>query len=121
MVALGLKMAGVFANDQALVDKVEGSCRRRRRAGVAAAAREGLSQAARQQRGRHAEHRWPVRRRHHRVAVPAASSSGDVPWAHLDIAGTMEVDGDDGWQSRGATGFGTRLLIDLATTSRRLT
>ena len=40
--------------------------------------------------------------------------TGDVPWAHLDIAGPMSVDGDDGWLSRGATGFGTRLLTDLA-------
>ena len=40
--------------------------------------------------------------------------AGDVPWAHLDIAGPMMVDGDDGIYSKGATGFGTRLLIDLA-------
>ena len=39
---------------------------------------------------------------------------GDVPWAHLDIAGPMAVDADEGWMSKGATGFGTRLLIDLA-------
>jgi leucyl aminopeptidase len=39
---------------------------------------------------------------------------GTVPWAHLDIAGPMNVDADDGWLSRGATGFGARLLIDLA-------
>ncbi len=40
---------------------------------------------------------------------------GDVPWAHLDIAGPMKVDSDDGIYSKGATGFGTRTLIDLAT------
>jgi leucyl aminopeptidase len=40
---------------------------------------------------------------------------GDVPWAHLDIAGPMMVDGDEGIYAKGATGFGTRLLIDLAT------
>ena len=40
--------------------------------------------------------------------------TGDVPWAHLDIAGPMNVDGDDGWLSRGATGYGTRLLVELA-------
>jgi len=40
----------------------------------------------------------------------------DVPWAHLDIAGPMNVDSDSGWKSKGATGFGTRLLIDLAMT-----
>ena len=40
---------------------------------------------------------------------------GDVPWAHLDIAPTMKADADESWRSKGATGFGTRLLIDLAT------
>ncbi len=40
--------------------------------------------------------------------------TGDVPWAHLDIAGPMMVDSDDGIYAKGATGFGTRLLIDLA-------
>jgi len=38
-----------------------------------------------------------------------------VPWAHLDIAGTMNSDTDDGWLSRGATAFGTRTLIELVT------
>ncbi|SDD37920.1 leucyl aminopeptidase [Sanguibacter gelidistatuariae] len=37
-----------------------------------------------------------------------------IPWAHIDIAGTMQSDTDDSWRSRGATGFGARLLIDLA-------
>jgi leucyl aminopeptidase len=41
--------------------------------------------------------------------------AGDVPWAHLDIAGPMSADGDNGWRSKGATGFGTRLLIDYVT------
>jgi leucyl aminopeptidase len=40
--------------------------------------------------------------------------TGDVPWAHLDIAGPMKVDADQGIYAKGATGFGTRLLIDLA-------
>ena len=37
---------------------------------------------------------------------------GDVPWAHLDIAGTMNADGDDGWLSRGAT-VGVRTFVEL--------
>ena len=37
-----------------------------------------------------------------------------VPWAHLDIAGTMQSDADDAWRSKGATGFGARLLTELA-------
>jgi len=40
--------------------------------------------------------------------------TGDVPYAHLDIAGPMKVDADQGIYAKGATGFGTRLLIDLA-------
>jgi leucyl aminopeptidase len=40
---------------------------------------------------------------------------GDVPWAHIDIAGPMNADSDTGWKSKGATGFGTRLLIDYVT------
>jgi leucyl aminopeptidase len=39
---------------------------------------------------------------------------GDLPWAHLDICGTMVADSDESWRSKGATGYGTRLLIDLA-------
>lgn len=38
----------------------------------------------------------------------------DTPWAHIDIAGTMQSDGDDAWRSKGATGFGARLLLDTA-------
>lgn len=44
---------------------------------------------------------------------------GDTPWAHLDIAGPMDADADDGWLSRGATGYGTRLLIELASSFAR--
>ena len=37
-----------------------------------------------------------------------------TPWAHLDIAGPMWADSDGGWLQRGATAYGTRLLINLA-------
>jgi leucyl aminopeptidase len=33
-------------------------------------------------------------------------------WAHLDIAGVMDSDADEGWLTKGATGFGVRLLLD---------
>ena len=39
---------------------------------------------------------------------------GETPWAHLDIAGTMQTDKDDSWRSAGATGFGARILLELA-------
>jgi leucyl aminopeptidase len=34
----------------------------------------------------------------------------DVPWAHIDMAGPARAAKDDGYISRGATGFGARLL-----------
>ncbi|MET0853927.1 MAG: leucyl aminopeptidase [Microterricola sp.] len=37
-----------------------------------------------------------------------------LPWAHLDIAGTMQTDADDAWRSQGATGYGARLLTEFA-------
>ena len=37
-----------------------------------------------------------------------------VPWAHVDIAGTAQADAPRTWRNKGATGFGTPLLIELA-------
>jgi leucyl aminopeptidase len=39
---------------------------------------------------------------------------GDTPWAHLDIASTMQSESDDAWRSKGATGYGARLLARMA-------
>ena len=40
--------------------------------------------------------------------------TGDVPWAHLDIAGTAQSPAEDRWVRRGPTGFGARLLAQVA-------
>jgi leucyl aminopeptidase len=37
--------------------------------------------------------------------------TGGLPWAHLDIAGPARADDDDGILTKGATGFGARLLV----------
>jgi len=37
--------------------------------------------------------------------------TGGRPWAHLDVAGAARAGSDDGEITRGATGFGTRLLL----------
>ncbi|MEY3615479.1 MAG: hypothetical protein RLZZ518_480 [Actinomycetota bacterium] len=42
-----------------------------------------------------------------------------LPWAHIDIAGPMWSEGDAGWLQRGATAYGTRLLVNLAENFRR--
>ena len=114
MVALGPAMAGVLGNDQPWVDQVTAA---------AAGADEPVWQL-------------PLERKKYRklldsdvadvknvggpyggaitAAVFLSEFVGDVPWAHLDIAGPMKVDADESWRSKGATGFGTRLLVDLA-------
>jgi leucyl aminopeptidase len=48
------------------------------------------------------------------AALFLAEFVGDTPWAHVDIAGTMQVDADEAWRSKGATGFGARLLLEVA-------
>jgi len=37
--------------------------------------------------------------------------TGGRPWAHLDIAGAARATADDGENTKGATGFGARLLL----------
>jgi len=36
----------------------------------------------------------------------------DVPWAHLDIAGPARSDDDEGYLSKGGTGFGVRTILE---------
>ncbi|HSF75017.1 MAG TPA: leucyl aminopeptidase, partial [Microcoleus sp.] len=38
----------------------------------------------------------------------------DTPWAHLDIAGTVWSDKENGYNGPGATGFGVRTLVHWA-------
>ena len=39
---------------------------------------------------------------------------GDTPWAHIDIAGTAQAEATTRWLPKGPTGFGARLLVELA-------
>jgi leucyl aminopeptidase len=48
------------------------------------------------------------------AAIFLSQFVGDVPWVHLDIAGPMNAGLDESWRTKGATGFGTRLLLELA-------
>lgn len=38
--------------------------------------------------------------------------SPEIPWAHLDIAGTADSDKEEPYSPKGATGFGIRLLLN---------
>jgi leucyl aminopeptidase len=114
MVALGDKIAGLMANDDAWRDQVQ-----------AAADRAG-------------EPVWPLplpkqyrRLLDSEVADLRNVSSGsyggaltaalflqefvtpEIPWAHVDIAGPARASADDGYLLRGGTGFGVRTLVEL--------
>ena len=111
--ALGAEIAGVFGNAQDLVDQV-----------LAAAADTG-------------EPAWqlPLARRYRKEldsdvadirnmggpnggAIHAALFLEDFvagrPWAHIDIAGPAQNDSAGSWRPRGCTGYGARLLTELA-------
>jgi leucyl aminopeptidase len=40
--------------------------------------------------------------------------TNDLPWVHLDIAGTAWLDDAKPWMAKGATGVAVRTLVDLA-------
>jgi leucyl aminopeptidase len=47
------------------------------------------------------------------AALVLAEFVGDRPWAHLDIASPSWSESDEGWLTRGATGWGARTLLQL--------
>jgi leucyl aminopeptidase len=49
------------------------------------------------------------------AAALLAKFAGDVPWAHLDIAGVADALGRP-YAAKGASGWGVRLLVELAAT-----
>ena len=112
--ALGPKMAAILGNDQALIEQV-----------MVAAERtdERLWQLPldRRYRGQLDSEIADMKNMGDDANAGAITAAlfleefvDGKPWAHLDIAGTMSVGRDDGWRSWGATGFGARLLLDLA-------
>ena len=46
--------------------------------------------------------------------------AGDVPWVHLDVAGTAWLDEPKSWMAKGPTGVMTRTLAGLALSHERL-
>ncbi|GAA4400916.1 hypothetical protein GCM10023153_28850 [Ornithinibacter aureus] len=113
LVALGPATAGLFGNDQGIVDQVKAA---------GTAVDEPVWQL-------------PLEKKYRKqldseiadisnLGGPFAGSTtaalflaefvGEVPWAHIDIAGTMNVDADESWRSKGATGYGARLLAEVA-------
>lgn len=115
--ALGLKVAGVLGNDQALIDRIRAASERTDepvwQLPLVKDYRKLLDSSVADLKNIGGPYGGAIT-----AALFLSEFVGDVPWAHLDIAGPMSSDSDDGWLSKGATGFGTRLLIDLLTTAR---
>jgi leucyl aminopeptidase len=44
---------------------------------------------------------------------------GDIPWAHLDIAGPARSEDDEGYNQKGGTGFGVRTILEAVSGFRR--
>ncbi len=111
--ALGSVYAGMFANDEDWAGLVDG-----------AGARSGEpvwrlplhARYAKAVKGRYADlTNSPAERKAHAIsgAEFLHHFAGDVPWAHLDIAGVANDSGLP-YTGHGGTGWGVRLLVDLA-------
>ncbi len=120
MRALGTDLAGLFGNDTTLIDQV---------------------QRAAETTGELVWH-LPVHKPYRKVldsdvaamrntgptggsqpdgivaAMYLAEFVGSTPWAHIDICGTAWNDKDQLWRRAGCSGFGARLLVDLAMSFR---
>ena len=115
IVALGSTHAGLFANDDDWAEQVA-------QAGTSAG--EPLwrlplhPEYAELIKGRYADiNNAPEARKASSIVAAEflARFVGDVPWAHLDIAGTA-WDLDRAYARKGGSGFGVRLLVELART-----
>ena len=109
-VALGLRTGGYFADHEGLADAIARGLRGLRRAPVADAAGRRLRGAARTPRSP-----TPTTRPAAPGAITAAlflqHFTGDVPWAHLDVASVGDAPSDWAEWTAGPTGFGSRVLL----------
>lgn len=113
MRALGTQVSGVIGNDQRLVEQVEAA---------AAATDEPVWQLPLDRRYRPELDSTTADLRNmggvNAGAITAglflAEFVGDVPWAHIDIAGTAQTPADRLWHTAGCSGVGARLLAELA-------
>jgi leucyl aminopeptidase len=115
VVALGKEVAGLLGNNQTLMDEVH-----------AAGERAGEPNWALPMPEDYRAHIDSEVADMRNVGRPGQAGSiaaalllrefvGDVPWAHLDIAGPARSDEATRYLAKGGTGFGVRTLVALAT------
>jgi leucyl aminopeptidase len=118
VVALGKKIAGLMGNDEGLVQRVRDAAERagedvwplplprQYRSHLDSEVADLKNIGARGQAGTLV------------AGLFLQEFVGDVPWAHLDIAGPARSDADDGYVTKGGTGFAVRTLLELVTSFR---
>ena len=114
-VAMGDFYAGLFGNDPGWVEEIHGAAE--------ASGDHAWPMPLHRSYARHLESSFadlkncPEKRRGSSIiaALFLEQFAGEGPWAHLDIAGTAFLDrGRDYYARAGATGYGVRLVTELA-------
>ncbi len=110
--ALGLEIAGLMGNDEAWVEQVRAAADRADepvwRLPLPARYRSHLDSDVADLKNVGSEYGGALA-----AGLFLQEFTAGVPWAHLDIAGPMKVDRDDGWRVKGASAFGVRTLLEL--------
>jgi len=112
MVALGTTTAGLFGPDGKLLEAILSAARTAGEDVWRMPLTPALEEQLKSERAdmKNTGERWGS-------AITAAHFlhrfSGDLPWAHLDIAGPAHAQKDHDYVASGGTGFGVRTLVEL--------
>lgn len=113
MRTLGIEIAAILGNNEALLDQVKASAERVDEPvwelPLANRYRPQLNSVTADLRNMGGANAGTIT-----AALFLAEFVAGKPWAHIDIAGTAQSPAASKWRNEGTTGFGTRLLIDLA-------
>ena len=115
IVALGKEIAGLMGNDEGLRDAVQ--------AAGSAAGEPSWPLPLHADYAAHIESEVADMKNMGRPGQAGSISAalllqefvGDVPWAHLDIAGPSRSDDNRWYNTKGGSGFGARTLVELGT------
>jgi len=112
-IALGLKIAGLFAADDDAASRVEAAARRAGekvwRLPLERAYRSDLESPVADIKNMGERYGGAIT-----AALFLEEFAGELPWVHLDIAGPARAKSDDGYVVKGATGFAVSTLVAVA-------
>ena len=114
LMALGPDTAGVIGNDQAIDRPDPGRVRYDRGTGVAVAVGSPVPRRGWTRRSRTSSNVGGTNAGAITAALFLDEFVGETPWAHIDIAGTAQNNVATSWRPVGCTGFGARLLLEMA-------